>query len=228
MKIKRLFTMEGESPYGSIEFENRASIIRNPDGSIVSKWDNVSVPKHWSQVATDIIAQKYFRKAGIPKHLKSAKGKGVPDWLQPSLCDQTKTDQEALEADSSSVDTTVFGLGDFLSPLGIAVTPFLEHLHNGLKTISLDDLPFLVRPQFLEAVSRSLTAGQPFLHEGDTISLLPLLTVIVDLVLDHQYSFGKFVYILHPAKFAPVLPGDIVLGVKPCLICSPATGAPPV
>ena len=107
MKIKRLFTMEGESPYGSIEFENRASVIRNPDGSIVSKWDNVSVPKHWSQVATDIMAQKYFRKAGIPKHLKSAKEKGVPDWLQPSLYDQAKADQEASEADSSAVDTTV-------------------------------------------------------------------------------------------------------------------------
>ncbi|MEY8218468.1 MAG: adenosylcobalamin-dependent ribonucleoside-diphosphate reductase, partial [SAR324 cluster bacterium] len=107
MKIKRLFTMEGESPYGSIEFENRASVIRNPDGSIVSKWDNVSVPKHWSQVATDILAQKYFRKAGIPKHLKSAKEKGVPDWLQPSLYDQAKADQEASEADSSAVDTTV-------------------------------------------------------------------------------------------------------------------------
>jgi len=85
-----MFTMEGESPYGSIEFENRASVIRNPDGSIVSKWDNVSVPKHWSQVATDIMAQKYFRKAGIPKHLKPAKEKGVPDWLQPSLYDQAK------------------------------------------------------------------------------------------------------------------------------------------
>lgn len=107
MKIKRLFTMEGESPYGSIEFENRASVIRNPDGSIVSKWDNVSVPKHWSQVATDILAQKYFRKAGIPKHLKSAKEKGVPDWLQPSLYDQAKADQEASKADSSAVDTTV-------------------------------------------------------------------------------------------------------------------------
>ncbi len=107
MKIKRLFTMEGESPYGSIEFENRASVIRNPDGSIVSKWDNVSVPKHWSQVATDILAQKYFRKAGIPKHLKSAKEKGVPDWLQPSLYDKAKADQEASEADSSAVDTTV-------------------------------------------------------------------------------------------------------------------------
>ena len=75
MKIKRLFTMEGESPYGSIEFENRASVIRNPDGSIVSKWDNVSVPKHWSQVATDIMAQKIFSQSRHTKALETRKRK---------------------------------------------------------------------------------------------------------------------------------------------------------
>ena len=73
MKIKRLFTMEGEGPYQTLEFEDRTSVIRNPDGSVVSEWENVTVPKHWSQVATDIMAQKYFRKAGIPKQLKPAK-----------------------------------------------------------------------------------------------------------------------------------------------------------
>ena len=102
MKIKRMFTMEGEGPYRSIEFENRTSVIRNPDGSIVSEWDNVSVPKQWSQVATDIMAQKYFRKAGIPKYLKSAKEKGIPAWLQPSLHDQARAEQEATETDSSA------------------------------------------------------------------------------------------------------------------------------
>ena len=85
MKIKRLFTMEGEDPYNSIEFEKRNSTIRNPDGSVVSEWENVTVPKAWSQVATDIIAQKYFRKAGIPKNLKSVKEKGIPEWLQASI-----------------------------------------------------------------------------------------------------------------------------------------------
>ena len=94
MKIKRLFTMEGEGPYQSLEFENRTSVIRNPDGSVVSEWENVTVPKHWSQVATDIMAQKYFRKAGIPKQLKPAKEKGIPSWLQPSLPDHVETDQE--------------------------------------------------------------------------------------------------------------------------------------
>jgi len=107
MKIKRLFTMEGEGPYHSMEFENRSSIIRNPDGSVVSEWERVSVPKEWSQVATDIMAQKYFRKAGIPKHLKAAKERGIPAWLQPSLHDQAKQEQEAAEADTSGDDSTI-------------------------------------------------------------------------------------------------------------------------
>jgi len=106
MKIKRLFTMEGESPYQSMEFENRSSIIRNPDGSVVSEWEKVSVPTDWSQVATDIMAQKYFRKAGIPKHLKVAKERGIPAWLQPSLHDQAKQEQEAAEAKTSGDDST--------------------------------------------------------------------------------------------------------------------------
>lgn len=65
MKIRRHFTKEGQSPYAGIEFEARKSEIRNPDGSSVFLMENVMVPAHWSQVATDIIAQKYFRKAGI-------------------------------------------------------------------------------------------------------------------------------------------------------------------
>lgn len=66
MKIRRLNTTKGESPYEGIEFEVRKSEIRNPDGSAVFSMDGVVVPKHWSQVATDILAQKYFRKAGVP------------------------------------------------------------------------------------------------------------------------------------------------------------------
>src|SRR5262249_34409100 len=67
LRISRRFTREGESPYAGIPFEKRASEIRNPDGSTVFRLENVEVPAHWSQVATDILAQKYFRKAGVPK-----------------------------------------------------------------------------------------------------------------------------------------------------------------
>ena len=65
MKISRYFTNEGADPYAGIPFEPRKSEIRNPDGSTVFLMENVMVPAHWSQVATDILAQKYFRKAGL-------------------------------------------------------------------------------------------------------------------------------------------------------------------
>jgi ribonucleoside-diphosphate reductase alpha chain len=65
MQINRYFTTEGQDPYAGIPFEPRKSEIRNPDGSTVFLMENVMVPAHWSQVATDILAQKYFRKAGL-------------------------------------------------------------------------------------------------------------------------------------------------------------------
>jgi ribonucleoside-diphosphate reductase alpha chain len=67
MVIKRHFTKPGQDPYAGIAFEPRHSEIRNPDGSIVFEMDDVMVPSFWSQVATDILAQKYFRKAGVPR-----------------------------------------------------------------------------------------------------------------------------------------------------------------
>jgi ribonucleoside-diphosphate reductase alpha chain len=77
MKIKRVFTKKGASPYAGVKFASRVSEVRNPDGSIVFHMDNVMVPDSWSQVATDVIAQKYFRKAGVP--LVDDKGKPVLD-----------------------------------------------------------------------------------------------------------------------------------------------------
>ncbi len=76
MKVKRIFTNSGESPYASFEFEKRTSEIRNTDGSSSSNME-VTVPSTWSQVATDIIAQKYFRKAGVPQ--KNEKGELILD-----------------------------------------------------------------------------------------------------------------------------------------------------
>lgn len=88
MKFTRFYTKkEWDSPYGDMKFETRKSEIKNPDGSIVFKMDNVVVPKSWSQVSTDIIAQKYFRKAGVPAKLKKKSEKGIPEWLQPSEAD---------------------------------------------------------------------------------------------------------------------------------------------
>jgi len=67
MKILRRFTQAGVSIFDQFEYTLRSSTLRNPDGSVVFQMDNIEVPKHWSQVATDILAQKYFRKAGVPQ-----------------------------------------------------------------------------------------------------------------------------------------------------------------
>ncbi|SVE56972.1 uncharacterized protein METZ01_LOCUS509826, partial [marine metagenome] len=66
MRVFRCFTKESQSPYKDIEFQTADSEIRNPDGSIVFSAKSIEVPKSWSQVAVDVLAQKYFRKAGIP------------------------------------------------------------------------------------------------------------------------------------------------------------------
>jgi ribonucleoside-diphosphate reductase alpha chain len=67
MQILRRFTSAATSPYDQFDYVRRSSILRNPDGSVVFQMDDIEVPKQWSQVATDILAQKYFRKAGVPQ-----------------------------------------------------------------------------------------------------------------------------------------------------------------
>ncbi len=81
MRIQRRFTREGESPYEGIAFRTASSEIRNPDGSSVFSAEDVEVPSSWSQVATDVLAQKYFRKAGIPAQLRVIAEDSVPGWL---------------------------------------------------------------------------------------------------------------------------------------------------
>ncbi len=67
MKISRRLTQEGQSPYAGIDFDTRVSEIKNPDGSTVFRQESIAVPAGWSAVATDILAQKYFRKSGVPQ-----------------------------------------------------------------------------------------------------------------------------------------------------------------
>ena len=81
MRIERRYTKEGQSPYADIEFRTATSEIRNPDGSIVFRLENIQVPTQFSQVASDILAQKYFRKAGVPAKLKAVEENTVPSWL---------------------------------------------------------------------------------------------------------------------------------------------------
>lgn len=90
MKIARLFTREDKEALCEIRFVSRSSAIREPDGTVVFEANNVIVPDSWSQVATDIMAQKYMRKAGIPAALKPVPEDGVPEWLWRSEEDKEK------------------------------------------------------------------------------------------------------------------------------------------
>ena len=87
MKIDRRFTNAKKDAYASIEFHKTTSEIRNPDGSIVFSLENVEVPTSWSQVAADVIAQKYFRKAGVTASLKKVPEEGIPEFLWRSVPD---------------------------------------------------------------------------------------------------------------------------------------------
>jgi ribonucleoside-diphosphate reductase alpha chain len=79
MRINRNFTVEGMDPFASIKFVPRTSKIVNPDGKSVFEMKDVMVPEKWSQVATDILAQKYFRKAGLPRNASKVHEEGVPE-----------------------------------------------------------------------------------------------------------------------------------------------------
>ena len=101
MKIQRHFTEDNQSPYSGINFKKVTSEIKNPDGSLVFKLEDLEVPESWSQVASDIIAQKYFRKAGVPNKLKRKNEKYVPSWLSPR-----EADEEAEDLSYSSEKTS--------------------------------------------------------------------------------------------------------------------------
>jgi ribonucleoside-diphosphate reductase alpha chain len=67
LQFERYFTKDGKSVYDLFTYDKRSSVIRNPSGDAVFEMNDVEVPNTWSQVATDILAQKYFRKAGVPQ-----------------------------------------------------------------------------------------------------------------------------------------------------------------
>ncbi len=109
MRVQRRFTLSTTSPYANLEFVSRRSEIRNPDGTVVFSAEAVLVPRSWSQVATDILAQKYFRKAGVPARTARVPEEGVPTWLQRSvpdaeaLADLPEGDRYGQETDARQV-----------------------------------------------------------------------------------------------------------------------------
>ena len=82
MRIQRFFTQAGHDPYEGINFTNRSSKIVNPDGSVVFEALDIQMPEQFSQVAVDIMAQKYFRKAGVPVETTAISEKGIPNWMR--------------------------------------------------------------------------------------------------------------------------------------------------
>ncbi len=90
MRIRRLYTKEIDSPYASIKFRKTSSEIKNPDGSVIFRLDDMDIPADWSSVASDVLAQKYFRRAGVPQRLKRFEENDVPSWLWRSVPDKAE------------------------------------------------------------------------------------------------------------------------------------------
>ena len=85
VQIPRRHTETGKDPLESISYEYRSSVITNPDGSVVFKMENAEIPKGFSQLATDILVSKYFRKAGVPKTGRETSAKQVVHRIAHSI-----------------------------------------------------------------------------------------------------------------------------------------------
>jgi ribonucleotide reductase alpha subunit len=114
VKFQRVYSVADDT-YAGLEFESRTSKIVNPDGSVIFEAENVMVPAGWSQVAVDVLAQKYCRKAGIPKAVKRVAEQGVPDWLWRSAADDAalaklpRSQQFGSECDARQVFNRLSG-----------------------------------------------------------------------------------------------------------------------
>ncbi|WP_254563118.1 adenosylcobalamin-dependent ribonucleoside-diphosphate reductase [Dyadobacter diqingensis] len=67
LSFERYYTVDDASVFDLFDYERRRSVIRNPNGELIFEMRDVEVPCHWSQIATDILAQQYFRKTGVPQ-----------------------------------------------------------------------------------------------------------------------------------------------------------------
>ncbi len=108
MKLRRRYSKPGD-PYAGVVFDRRSSKIANPDGSVIFEAPDVTAPADWTQVAVDVLAQKYFRRAGVPKALRRVPEEGVPEWLwrsepdEAALADLPRDGQFGRENDARQV-----------------------------------------------------------------------------------------------------------------------------
>src|SRR6218665_2139256 len=147
MKIERRFTKPGQSAYAEIEFRKAVSEIKNPDGSIVFRLADIQGPEQFSQVAADILAQKYFRKAGIPKNLKKGEENEVPSWLWRSEADKDalaklpKDEQYGSEIDARQVFDRLAGTWTYWGWKG-------KYFSSEENTLTFpDELAYMLAPQ---------------------------------------------------------------------------------
>src|ERR1700716_2265973 len=98
MRLRRRYTQAGRSPFAGMAFRAADSEIRNPDGSIVLQLKGIDVPADWSQVAADVLAQKYFRRAGEPAQQTKIAEHDVPEWLWRSAPDRAALAELPAEA----------------------------------------------------------------------------------------------------------------------------------
>ncbi|MBC8045253.1 MAG: vitamin B12-dependent ribonucleotide reductase, partial [Fimbriimonadaceae bacterium] len=108
LQINRYFTKEGTNPYDMYTYEMRSSVIRNTTGDVVFEMHNVEVPKEWSQVATDILAQKYFRKAGVPMPDGSTGGENSIKQVAHRMADCWRQWGEKYNYFASATDAQIF------------------------------------------------------------------------------------------------------------------------
>ncbi|MDA8031271.1 MAG: vitamin B12-dependent ribonucleotide reductase, partial [Alphaproteobacteria bacterium] len=88
MQFHRRNTAKGQNPFRDIPFHQTSCSIKNPNGTVVFKADNITVPQKWSGVSVEILAHKYFRKRGVPAKLVAVAEEGVPEFLQRSVADK--------------------------------------------------------------------------------------------------------------------------------------------
>src|SRR5262245_47544294 len=114
MKFHRTYSTS-DNPYAGLTFEPRTSRIVNPDGSVIFEAKDVMVPTSWCKDAVDVLAQKYCRKAGVPKAVKAVAEEGVPEWLWRSVADDSafesipRDQQFGAERDSRQVFNRMAG-----------------------------------------------------------------------------------------------------------------------
>ena len=147
MKFTRLFTEDKLDVYNKLKFKTTSSEIKNPDGTIVFSAPEIEVPENYSQVAADVIAQKYFRKAGVPTYLKKVKESDVPEWLSRSEPDENKletiSEDERFGAEKSAKQVLCISNLQMICKLFFAYSLHLQTICKDRFCISCKNFKFL-------------------------------------------------------------------------------------